>query len=87
MKKDKFYDYGLGEKVRVYWFDEIIEMEVIGHCEEKKLIQVGHLNAQGSFYITPDELIKTQAEFETEQLMENDLKNIAEKGVSNNNLN
>jgi len=56
--RDKFYDYYIGEIVKTIWFGDIIDMEVIGYCEEKKLVQLGHLTACGSFYVTVNELLK-----------------------------
>lgn len=60
MQRDKFYDYGMGEHVPVRWFGDIIQMEVIGHDEPSKQVQVGHLNANGSFFITPAEIIENE---------------------------
>lgn len=66
MVRDKFYDYNIGDKVHVSWFGDIIEMEVIGHHEETKQVRVGHLDAQGSFYVKPESLIRDEAIYQSQ---------------------
>jgi hypothetical protein len=53
---ETIYDFKIGQKVEVMWFGEPHKMKVIGHDEETNQVRLQHLDAYGSFYVTPQQI-------------------------------